>query len=240
MTSTRDLAIVAAHRLMGDCLAAALDESNDWHVSTAKERLGEVLGAGGAPADVVLIDLSLPQEGLADRLCELRRRWPRTKVLLLGPREIEESFLPLLEAGADGYQLHDCSIAELETTLEALIDGETPLPPRLAHAVFARLGELGRERLRQRQLEALVLTPREFQVLQLIAEDCSNRQTAERLHLSIHTVKNHVHNILDKLEVDNRGQAVEVAIRRRWLPERSFAGAPAALRSPDGVGKEER
>lgn len=225
----RDLILVARHRLLRECLASALKEASRWRVRAEVESLGEVLqDPGGLPADVVIADLTLPQDGLPEHLRQVRGRWPEIKVLLLGPREVEEDFLPLLEAGASGYLIHDCSITELETTLDRVLEDEPQVSPRVAYALFTRLGELGRERLRRQRVEVLVLTPREIEVLHLVSRGCSNRQIAERLHLSVCTVKNHVHNILDKLEVEHRRQAVEVAVRRRWLPDRRRREPPPA------------
>ena len=87
--------------------------------------------------------------------------------------------------------------------------------------MFARLAELSRERARSERVEALELTPREMEILQLIAEGLSNRSIAERLSLSVYTVKNHVHHILEKLHVQDRREAVEHAYARHWLrPQR--------------------
>ena len=87
--------------------------------------------------------------------------------------------------------------------------------------MFARLAELSRERKRSERVEALELTPREMEILQLIAEGMSNRSIAEQLSLSVFTVKNHVHHILEKLHVQDRREAVEHAYARHWLrPQR--------------------
>ena len=86
--------------------------------------------------------------------------------------------------------------------------------------MFSRLADLARARRREERLEALNLTPRELEILRLIADGLSNKEIAARLYLSFHTVKNHVHNILEKLKVQHRSQAVEYAARRRWLEVR--------------------
>ena len=101
--------------------------------------------------------------------------------------------------------------------------GEAVVPPALTHLLFARLGELGLERRRRERLEFLDLTPRELEILRLIAEGMSNQRIAERLYLSVHTVKNHVHNMLERLGLGSRGEAVQYAKKRGWLREPSGA-----------------
>ena len=220
MDGERNLILVAEHRLLRECLAFALADSKRWKVTAEEENLGQIVQKlADLSADVLLVDLTLPQDRLSEHLWTLRRQWPDTRILLLGPQELEEEFLPLLEAGASGYLSLECSLSELEDALERVHRDEPLVSPRVAYALFSRLGELGRERARQQQVEALVLTPREFQVLQLVSQGCSNRQIAKELQLSVCTIKNHIHNILEKLGVDRRRQAVEVAIEHRWLPD---------------------
>ena len=226
MEKRRDLILVARHRLLRDCLASSVERSRRWRVRAEWEDVaGLVETLGESPADVVLIDLTLPQRALRRRLRAIREAWADTKVLLLGPRESERDFLPLVRAGASGYLLHESSLDDVERALNRVLESEPLVSPRIAYALFSRLHEVGRERRRRRHIEALVLTPRELQVLRLVSEGCSNRQIASRLHLSVYTIKNHVHNILDKLGVKRRWQAVEVAARRRWIPGR-MAGRP--------------
>jgi DNA-binding NarL/FixJ family response regulator len=89
--------------------------------------------------------------------------------------------------------------------------------------LFARLGELGRERKRRERLEVLELSPRELEILRLIADGLTNQEIGGQLYLSVHTVKNHVHRILDALAVQNRWAAVRHAVAKGWLQERRGA-----------------
>jgi DNA-binding NarL/FixJ family response regulator len=140
--------------------------------------------------------------------------------MLLGHQEAEERVVDYLAAGAGGYLVRGQSVAELCSALEAVSRGDVVCNPRLASALFDRLARLGRERRRREKLDYLTLTPRELEILRLIAEGLNNQAIARRLFLSVHTVKNHVHKILDTLGVGSRWEAVRHAIERGWLRDR--------------------
>jgi len=117
----------------------------------------------------------------------------------------------------------DQSLAELRAAIFAVAAGETVCTPRIAHLLFSHLAELGRERRRSARLEALQLSARELEILRLVGGGLGNRQIAARLHLSVHTVKNHVRNIFERLDVKSRWSAVSRARDQGWLaPESRF------------------
>jgi len=101
--------------------------------------------------------------------------------------------------------------------MTAPLHRETVVAPEVAHRLFRRLGDLGRASRRRRQLEFLDLTARELEILGLIAHGLSNQEIADRLFLSVHTVKNHVHNLLERLRLTTRAEAAEYARARGWL-----------------------
>jgi len=103
--------------------------------------------------------------------------------------------------------------------VQLVANGHMPASPEMAFALFSRLAELARARRRTTALESMVLTAREIAVLRLIAEGLPNRDIADRLSLSFHTVKNHVQNIFKKIDVTRRMEAVDRARRQGWLDE---------------------
>lgn len=139
------------------------------------------------------------------------------KVLVLGVDETDPDLLTCIAMGAHGYISKDSSVEELDQAIESVLVGGAVCPPRLAYSTFALLGQLTKEHQRSLRVEALQLTPREMEILQLIAGGLSNKNIAERLSLSIYTVKNHVHHILDKLQVKRRADAVEYAYQHHWF-----------------------
>jgi DNA-binding NarL/FixJ family response regulator len=142
---------------------------------------------------------------------------PDAKVLAFGLEPTHETVLRWIEAGAHGYLPRDASLVELKRTVHLVAAGHMAATPEMAFALFSRLAELARARRRTNALETAVLTARELDVLRLIAAGLANRDIAEKLSLSFHTVKNHIQNLFKKLDVTRRTEAVERARRQGWL-----------------------
>jgi two-component system, NarL family, nitrate/nitrite response regulator NarL len=212
------LAVVDSHRLFRECLAAALREDAGFAGVETMDADQAALGRldAGEPADVVLLGGG-ETDNLLELLRQARQRQPDAKILVLGTEEGEEEALALLREGARGYLFRDQSLDELRDAILEVAAGATPCTPRIAHLLFSRLGELGRERRRDERLELLELTAREIEILRLIADGLKNQEIAARLYLSVHTVKNHVHNILERLGVKSRWSAVTHACDKGWL-----------------------
>ncbi len=218
---TLRLVIVDPHQLFRECLAGVLAGERRFEIagkfSTTQEALDRL---AQTRADVLLLALDPLTDGVCGFLHAVEERSPKAKVMLLGRDESDERILEYLDAGARGFLVRDQSLTELRAAIEAISRGDTICTPRLANKLFARLARLGRERRRRDKLEYLMLTPRELEILRLIAEGLSNQEIARRLFLSVHTVKNHVHKVLETLGVHSRWAAVHHAIERGWLPDR--------------------
>ena len=215
------LVIADQHQLFRDCLAAVLAEGQGFEVvgkvasgREALERMGETR------VDILLVSLEHAADGMCGLIREVEERSPASKVVLLGRDDSEERVLDCLQAGACGYLVRDQSLADLRSAIEAVSQGDTVCTPRIANSLFNRLARLGRERRRQARLDYLTLTPRELEILGLISEGLSNQEIARRLFLSVHTVKNHVHKILETLGVHSRWAAVRHAVERGWIQDR--------------------
>ncbi len=215
------LAVVDSHRLFRECLAAALSDDPGFAAVTVTEADQAALAglAAGAPMDVLLLGCGGNGQ-VHELLHEARRRFPDAKVLVLGAEESEEQALALLRDGARGYLFRDQSLADLRDAILEVAAGATVCTPRVAHLLFSRLAELGRERRRGERLDMLELTSREIEILRLIADGLKNQEIARRLYLSVHTVKNHVHNILERLGVKSRWSAVTHAREKGWLQDK--------------------
>lgn len=217
------LVVADSHRLFRECLAEALRDGGGFaRVEVTDVDQAALARLGSEPIDVLVLG-----GGEAGRLGELlrdtSRRWPSAKILVLGTEEGEDEALALLRSGARGYLFRDQSLAELRSAILEVAAGATVCTPRIAHLLFSRLGELGRERRRDERLEVLELTSREIEILRLIGDGLKNQEIAKRLYLSVHTVKNHVHNILERLGVKSRWSAVTHASEKGWLqPKRRF------------------
>ena len=204
--------IVHEIHLVCSLIAAALKNEPDIEVTGTAANLEQAL-AQLSLCDMVLVRTPLPDNGALELTRAVVRADPSVKVIAMGLAESEAAILPYIEAGALGYALAEDSVDELLKTMRAVHSGEVHLSPEIAVALIARVAELaeGREAtdtMRAPPPEApLDLTPREREVLELIARDLSNAEIAERLAIELGTVKNHVHNILKKLNVSSREEA---------------------------------
>jgi DNA-binding NarL/FixJ family response regulator len=172
--------------------------------------------------DVVLLNMATVNA--ASILDSMVQGAPNVKVVALGLSELEEELIPVAEAGAAGYLLRGQSLAELRQIVQSVARGETVCTPRTTAMLLRRVATLAstpRHRLAVPDPGLDLLTVREREILVLIDEGLSNKEIARRLSIEIRTVKNHVHNLLEKLQVHRRGEA---AARMRSVLARS--GAP--------------
>ena len=159
--------------------------------------------------DVVLLDLVMPGAGGLAAIRRLRELLPATQVLVLTSFSSEDQVIPAVQAGAAGYLLKDVAPTELEAAVRAVARGEALLDPQVVGRVMAELSQGERSRTPG----ADDLTPRELEVLRLLAGGRSNRQLAAELFVSEKTVKTHVSSILAKLRLSDRTQAALWAVR---------------------------
>lgn len=209
------------HHLFRECLATALARDQRFEISSRAEGGLDLLAElARCPADVLV----LGTEELDQTIIRLTRKVaalvPAVKILILGRELSDEQVVDCLLAGAGGFLRRDQSLADVAAAIESVARGERVCPPRVMRLLFARLGQLGRERKQRERLEILELSAREMEILRLIADGLTNQEIACRLCLSIHTVKNHVYRILRALGVQSRWRAVNHAFAKGWLTGR--------------------
>lgn len=177
------------------------------HAGTAGDgrRLAEEYGP-----DVVVVDGELAASDGMRFVEEVKRTAPAARVLVLADRAAQMQVESALEAGTDGYTLKDISVAELAEALERIAGGDTVLHPEAASVLARRLAANGKERPN-------ALTPRQREILRLLASGLENKQIARRLGIGVHTVKTHVSRVLQKLGATSRTEAVVVALRDRLI-----------------------
>jgi two-component system nitrate/nitrite response regulator NarL len=206
--------VVAEVRLYRDGIAAALSADPRFEVvGSAGDVSGGVASFASLTPDVVLLDLAGSDPPAHVR--KLHERVPTAYVVALGVTEAEDDVLPLAEAGVAGYVTRDGSVADLLATVESVASGETICSPRIAATLLRRVALLARERGASEAAPERELTSRERQIVALIDEGLSNKEIATMLRIELPTVKNHVHNILEKLKVHRRGEAA-AAVRLRF------------------------
>jgi two-component system, NarL family, nitrate/nitrite response regulator NarL len=202
--------IVAGIRLFREGLAAALEREHGFTVAGTASSADEAAVAlqDGAP-DVVLLDTLTPDAATAIR--RIRAANPEARVVALGVPDEDERVIAWAEAGVASYLAREASLAELAEALDSLARGEAVCSPRIAAALLRRVATLAGAR--PANGAAGTLTSREREIVALIDEGLSNKEIARRLVIEVATVKNHVHNILEKLRVGTRGEAAAVVRR---------------------------
>jgi two-component system nitrate/nitrite response regulator NarL len=214
--------IVNETRLIANVLSAVLEDEPDMRV-VACATSGEAALSWAPQADVALVSTRLGDRDSVQLVRAMSGAVPYLKVLVLGLTESSAQVLQYAQAGAAGYVLKDDSVEDLVRRIRAACDDKALVSPEVAAALMARLAQLAH---RVPETEASSdgrsdLTPRELEVLGLIAEGLTNQQIADHLVIEVGTVKNHVHSILQKLEVRSRQEAAEL---RRTSAE--LAGIP--------------
>ncbi len=159
--------------------------------------------------DVVLLDISMPGLGGLEASAQLKQQLPEVRVVMLSMHANEEYVLQALRAGAAGYMLKDSATAELELALYAVMQGETYLSPRISRQMV----EGYVQRVGAEQPATDNLTPRQRQVLQLIAGGHSTKEIAYRLELSVKTVETHRAQLMERLQIRDIAGLVKYAIR---------------------------
>lgn len=179
--------------------------------------------------DVVLMDINMPDTNGVEATRLLIDDYPETKVIILSIHDDENYVTHALKSGASGYLLKEMDADALIEAVKVVAEGGSYLHPRVTHNLvkeYRRLAtneSLGRGAFKQKveiRRPLHLLTRRECEVLQLLADGKSNRGIGEALFISEKTVKNHVSNILQKMNVNDRTQAVVVAIKNGWVEVR--------------------
>ncbi len=196
------------HRMLREGLRRSMGELGFTVVGEARNGAEAVDLAAAIQPDVVLMDVTMPELDGVEATRQLKGRLPGTYVIMLTMHADQDVLAEAIRAGANGYLVKDCSVDEIALAIDAVVTGETALSPRLAASMLA---EVRREN--STSPADRVITPREEEVLQLIADGCSTPEVAEQLFISQKTVKNHLASIYQKLDARDRTQAVLQAVR---------------------------
>lgn len=197
-------------RLIANIFADVLDAEPDIAVAGCCTDPGEGLEIiQQQNVDVALVSVGLPNQSALELIHTITDVSPTTKVLALGLSDNPDDVLKYIEAGAAGYIVKGSALDEMIEILRATQRGEARVSAKMAGAMIERLSSLAKtfSTVETGITEGVRLTRREQEVLQFIGKGCTNQEIAALLLVEIGTVKNHVHNILEKLNVNNRGEA---------------------------------
>jgi len=210
--------IVAGTRLYRDGLAQLLVGQSGFAVVGAKsDRQLEAVDIQGLTPDVALVEISSTES--LEIVRDINKWAPGLPVVALGVAGLEEDVVACVEAGATGYVTREESLKDLTAVVESAARGELQCSPTIAGSLLRRVAAAGH---REPSPSRAQLTAREREILRLIGQDLSNKQIAVRLGIGVATVKNHVHNLLEKLNVHRRREAARLSSHFLSSPDRSI------------------
>lgn len=197
-------------RLYREGLSTALLLDGRFEVcATAADKEGVLRGIDRETPDALLLDMAMPEALLT--IQTVAHHGSQTKVIALGMSEQPDAILSCAEAGVSGYVSREGSISDLINTLDCALRDELLCSPRVAALLLQQVSALSCQHSEDDY--AHKLTPREREVVQLVAEGLSNKQIAQRLQISVSTAKNHVHNLFSKLKVRHRSEIMAISWR---------------------------
>ena len=199
------LILIDDNRLLREGLAAMIRTQPGFKVLAASADVDEALAkAREVKPDVILLDFGLVDGDSLGLTETVQQEVPTAKVIIMGLLPAQEDVASYVQAGASGFIMKDASFEGFVDTIRAVAAGEEILPPALTTSLFSQIARNAVGTSKARVLEGVRLTNRERQVIALLGEGLSNKEIATRLHIAVHTVKSHVHNILEKLALRSR------------------------------------
>jgi len=189
-------------------------------VGQASDGAEAVEKAAESLPDIVLMDIRMPRSNGIEACRAMKEAAPSAKIIILTISDEEEDLFEAIRAGASGYLLKDIPLDELADSVRAVNGGQSLINPSMAGKLlteFATLARRDAEDEPAKHAPAPKLTEREMEVLRLVARGMNNRDIAKELFISENTVKNHVRNILEKLQIHSRMEAVMIAVREKLI-----------------------
>jgi two-component system, NarL family, response regulator DegU len=224
---TTKIAIIDDHQLFREGVKRILDFEKTFEVVAEGEDGNQAVPiVEEFQPDVVIMDINMPDVNGVEATRQLTEKYPESKVIILSIHDDENYVTHALQTGASGYLLKEMDADALVEAVKVVADGGSYLHPKVTHNLvreYRRLaGEGGGGYVTTTEIRRPLhlLTRRECEVLQLLTDGKSNRGIGEALFISEKTVKNHVSNILQKMNVNDRTQAVVEAIKKGWVEVR--------------------
>ena len=186
-------------------------------VGEAENGAQAVEGVAAHRPDIVLMDVRMPRHSGIEACTAIHETVPSAKIIMLTISDEEADLYEALKAGAMGYLLKEISIEEAATAIRAVHGGQSLISPSMASKLLTEFASMIKKTDDRQQVPTPRLTDREMEVLKLVAKGLNNRDIAKQLFISENTVKNHIRNILEKLQLHSRMEAVVYAVREKLL-----------------------
>jgi DNA-binding NarL/FixJ family response regulator len=210
--------VVDDHELFRRGLEIVLSQEPDIEVVGEAGDGAEAVGkAADLLPDIILMDVRMPRRSGIEACTAIKEVAPSTRIIMLTISDEEADLYDAIKAGATGYLLKEISTDEVSAAIRAVADGQSQISPSMAAKLLTEFKSMVQRTDERPLVPAPRLTDRELEVLKLVATGMNNRDIAKELFISENTVKNHVRNILEKLQLHSRMEAVVYAVREKIL-----------------------
>jgi DNA-binding NarL/FixJ family response regulator len=210
--------VVDDHALFRRGLEMVLGQESDIEVvGEAGDGAEAVDLASALLPDIVLMDVRMPRRSGIEACTAIKDVVPSAKIVMLTISDDEADLYDAIKAGASGYLLKEISIDEVAAAIRSVAGGQSLISPSMASKLLSEFATMIKKGDERQQVPAPRLTDRELEVLKLVAKGLNNRDIAKELFISENTVKNHIRNILEKLQLHSRMEAVVYAVREKLL-----------------------
>ena len=207
------IALIEDNRLVREGISNILNQLPDIRVVAASSGAVDISSLRKAQPQVVLLDVGLGQAGSVTLAEQIKKEIPEARIIVMDVLPVHEDIVDFVNVGVAGFMVKDATIDELATTIRSVAQGAHVLPPEMTTTLFAQIARDAVARGRTETLDAVRMTPREQEVINLIATGLGNKEIAARLNIATDTVKSHVRNIMEKLMLHTRLQIAVYAHR---------------------------
>ena len=205
--------LIEDNRLLRDGLAMMLKKQEDMHVVATVGNGENILSMmEKQKPHIILLDLGLRNQNSLQIVKLVKQHYPETNIIVMDLIPLQSDVFEFVQAGVSGFILKDANVTDFYNTIRSVYKGTQVLPPHLTGTLFSQIVEQAIAGTPKSIINQSVrMTKREKQVIELIADGFTNKEIAQKLHLSPYTVKSHVHNILEKLALNTRVQIAKHA-----------------------------
>jgi DNA-binding NarL/FixJ family response regulator len=204
------VALIEDNRLVREGIASLLNDATDLEVVAAGSS-GDMALLRHVTPQVVLLDLGLRNGDSLRVAAKVKQEFPEARIIVMDLLPADEDVMEFVDAGVSGFMMKDATVEDLVKTIRTVAEGAHVLPPRTAGTLFSRIAKDAVAKGRPEALRSVRMTPREREVIDLIAEGLSNKEIAGRLRIAPYTVRSHVRNVMEKLMLHTRLQVAAYA-----------------------------
>lgn len=199
------LLLIEDNRLLRDGILSVLKPHRDITVITASgDGKSTLIKIKKLKPNVILLDLGLRSQNSLRVVEIVKKDFPEAKIIVMDLAPVQSDILQYVKAGANGFILKDASLNDFLITIRTVAEGSTVLPPLLIDSLFAQIVDHAVREGKTKLKESVRMTAREREVIVLLGEGLSNKEIAQKIHVSTYTVKSHIHNIMEKLALHTR------------------------------------